>query len=307
MTRTPAYDPSVFNGLSAFPLTPMRGEELDEEAFIGLVERLVLAGVDSITALGSTGSYAYLDGQERARVAQLTVESALDIPVLVGVGALRTRDVLANVASAEVSGAQGLLLAPVSYQPLTDDEVFELFGTVASSTDLPIVVYDNPGTTHFTFSTELYARLAALDGVASIKIPGFALSPSGWDERIGEIRAAVGNEVSIGISGDAFGAEGLNAGCDAWYTAVGGTLPEPMLEITRAAELGNADIARELSAELQPLWDLFTEFGGSLRVSAAIAEHLGLVGANSLPLPIQDLDADAKLKVAEVADRLDLA
>ena len=307
MTRTPAYDPSVFNGLSAFPLTPMRGEELDEEAFIGLVERLVLAGVDSITALGSTGSYAYLDGQERARVAQLTVESALDIPVLVGVGALRTRDVLANVASAEAAGAQGLLLAPVSYQPLTDDEVFELFGTVASSTDLPIVVYDNPGTTHFTFSTELYARLAALDGVASIKIPGFALSPSGWDERIGEIRAAVGNEVSIGISGDAFGAEGLNAGCDAWYTAVGGTLPEPMLEITRAAELGNADIARELSAELQPLWDLFTEFGGSLRVSAAIAEHLGLVGANSLPLPIQDLDADAKLKVAEVADRLDLA
>ncbi|MGC3020280.1 dihydrodipicolinate synthase family protein [Brevibacterium sp. FAM 24630] len=307
MTRTPAYDPSVFNGLSAFPLTPMRGEELDEEAFIGLVERLVLAGVDSITALGSTGSYAYLDGQERARVAQLTVESALDIPVLVGVGALRTRDVLANVASAEAAGAQGLLLAPVSYQPLTDDEVFELFGTVASSTDLPIVVYDNPGTTHFTFSTELYARLAALDGVASIKIPGLALSPSGWDERIGEIRAAVGNEVSIGISGDAFGAEGLNAGCDAWYTAVGGTLPEPMLEITRAAELGNADIARELSAELQPLWDLFTEFGGSLRVSAAIAEHLGLVGANSLPLPIQDLDADAKLKVAEVADRLDLA
>ncbi|WP_436326131.1 dihydrodipicolinate synthase family protein [Brevibacterium sp. FAM 27836] len=307
MTRTPAYDPSVFTGLSAFPLTPMRGEELDEEAFIGLVERLVLAGVDSITALGSTGSYAYLDGQERARVAQLTVESALDIPVLVGVGALRTRDVLANVASAEAAGAQGLLLAPVSYQPLTDDEVFELFGTVASSTDLPIVVYDNPGTTHFTFSTELYARLAALDGVASIKIPGFALSPSGWDERIGEIRAAVGNEVSIGISGDAFGAEGLNAGCDAWYTAVGGTLPEPMLEITRAAELGNADIARELSAELQPLWDLFTEFGGSLRVSAAIAEHLGLVGANSLPLPIQDLDADAKLKVAEVADRLDLA
>ncbi|TGD11428.1 dihydrodipicolinate synthase family protein [Brevibacterium sp. S111] len=307
MTRTPAYDPSVFTGLSAFPLTPMRGEELDEEAFIGLVERLVLAGVDSITALGSTGSYAYLDGQERARVAQLTVESALDIPVLVGVGALRTRDVLANVASAEAAGAQGLLLAPVSYQPLTDDEVFELFGTVASSTDLPIVVYDNPGTTHFTFSTELYARLAALDGVASIKIPGFALSPSGWDERIGEIRAAVGNEVSIGISGDAFGAEGLNAGCDAWYTAVGGTLPEPMLEITRAAELGNADIARELSAELQPLWDLFTEFGGSLRVSACIAEHLGLVGANSLPLPIQDLDADAKLKVAEVADRLDLA
>lgn len=304
---TPAYDPSLFTGLSAFPLTPLDGENLDEDAYIGLIERLVLAGVDSITALGSTGSYVYLDTEERARVAELTVESALDIPVLVGVGALRTRDVLANVASAEAAGAQGLLLAPVSYQPLTTDDVFELFRTVAASTDLPIVVYDNPGTTHFTFTTEFYARLAELDGVASIKIPGFALSPAGWDERIGEIRAAIGNEVTIGISGDAFGAEGLIAGCDAWYTAVGGTVPEPMLEITRAAELGNVDVARELSAELQPLWDLFAAHGGSLRVTAAIAEHLGLVGPGSLPLPIRGLDDAAKRTVAEVVDRLDLA
>lgn len=307
MTNTPAHDPSLFTGLSAFPLTPLKGDSLDEDAFVGLIERLVLAGVDSITALGSTGSYAYLNIEERARVAQLSVESALDIPVFIGVGALRTRDVLANVASAETAGAQGLLLAPVSYQPLTDDEVVELFRTVTESTDLPVVVYDNPGTTHFTFTTELYSRLAALDGVASIKIPGAPASPAGWDERIGEIRAAIGDEVTIGISGDVHGAEGLIAGCDAWYAAVGGTLPEPLLEITRAAELGNADLARELSAELQPLWDLFTEFGGSLRVTAAIAEHLGLVGAGSLPLPLRDLDEAAKRKVAEVAESLDLA
>lgn len=304
MTNTP--DPSLFTGLNAFPLTPLKDDSLDEDAFVGLIERLVLAGVDSITALGSTGSYAYLDTNERARVAQLSVESALDIPVFIGVGALRTRDVLDNVASAEDAGAQGLLLAPVSYQPLTEDEVFALFRTVAESTDLPVVVYDNPGTTHFTFTTELYARLAGLDGVASIKIPGAPASPAGWDERIGEIRAAIGSEVTIGISGDAHGAEGLIAGCDAWYTAVGGTIPEPMLEITRAAELGNEQLARELSAELQPLWDLFTEFGGSLRVTAAIAEHLGLVGADTLPLPVRDLDAAAKRKVAEVADNLDL-
>ncbi|SMX87014.1 dihydrodipicolinate synthase family protein [Brevibacterium linens] len=304
MTNTP--DASLFTGLSAFPLTPLKDESIDEDAFVGLIERLVLAGVDSITALGSTGSYAYLDTDERARVAALTVESALDIPVFVGVGALRTRDVLANVASAEAAGAHGLLLAPVSYQPLTDDEVFGLFRTVTESTDLP-VVYDNPGTTHFTFTTELYSRLAGLDGVASIKIPGTPASPAGWEEHIGDIRAAIGSEVTIGISGDAHGAEGLIAGCDAWYTAVGGTIPEPLLEITRAAELGNAQLARELSAELQPLWDLFTEFGGSLRVSAALAEHLGLVGAGSLPLPVRDLDAAAKRKVAEVAERLDLA
>jgi 4-hydroxy-tetrahydrodipicolinate synthase len=51
---TSARDDSLFTGLSAFPLTPLRGEGIDEDAYTGLIERLVLAGVDSITALGST-------------------------------------------------------------------------------------------------------------------------------------------------------------------------------------------------------------------------------------------------------------
>ena len=50
----------IFEGLSAFPLTPMDEHAIDEAAFVGLVARLAEAGVDSIGALGSTGSYAYL-------------------------------------------------------------------------------------------------------------------------------------------------------------------------------------------------------------------------------------------------------
>ena len=306
MTDPTSPSRTLFTGLSAFPLTPIRDEEVDEAAYAGLIERLVAAGVDSITALGSTGSYVYLSTDERARVAQLTVDNAAGTPVFVGVGALRTREVLANVRAAEAAGAQGLLLAPVSYHPLTEDDVFELFRTVTSATDLPIVVYDNPGTTHFTFTTDLYARLAGLDGVASIKIPGLPLSPPEFAAHVEAIRAATGNQVSIGISGDAFGAAGLNAGCDAWYTAVGGTLPAPMLAITRAAVNGEAERASELSADLQPLWDLFAEFGGSLRVTAAIAEHLGLVAAPSLPLPILGLSGAQKRRVAEVVQTLDL-
>ncbi|MBM6588697.1 dihydrodipicolinate synthase family protein [Brevibacterium sp. RIT 803] len=297
---------TLFTGLSAFPLTPIHEEEIDEAAYVGLIQRLVTAGVDSITALGSTGSYAYLSTDERARIAQLSVDHAAGIPVFVGVGALRTREVLANVRAAEIAGAQGILLAPVSYQPLTEDDVYGLFATVTSATDLPVVVYDNPGTTHFTFTTDLYARLAGLDGVESIKIPGQAMSPTDFTAHIERIRAATDNQVSIGISGDAFGAAGLNAGCDAWYTAVGGTLPAPMLEITRAARSGETDRAVELTAELQPLWDLFAEFGGSLRVTAAIAEHLGLVGPDSLPLPILGLTDVQKRKVAEVIEGLNL-
>lgn len=297
---------SPFRGVSAFPLTPLHDDRVDEGAFAGLVERAAAAGVDSITALGSTGSYAYLDADERARVARTAVAHAGGTPVLVGVGALRTAHVLRHVAAAEDAGAAGVLLAPMTYQPLTDDDVFELFRTVTDRTDLPIVVYDNPGTTHFRFTAELYGRIAELPGIASIKIPGVPTEPFAARARVAEIRGAVPAAVTIGVSGDAFAADGLLAGCDAWYSVIAGTLPDVALRITRAAQADDADAARAESARLAPLWDLFAAHGGSIRVVAAIAEYLGLVPERCLPLPIQGLRADQRAEVIRVVEDLDL-
>lgn len=296
----------MFTGLSAFPLTPLSHDAVDEASFVRLVERLHEAGVDSITALGSTGSYAYLSLEERSRVARLAVEHAGSTPVIVGIGALRTSDVLANAENAERAGASGLLLAPMAYQPLTEHDVFELFRTVTAHSSLPVVVYDNPGTTHFTFSTELYGRIAALPRIASIKIPGVPDDPGQARERVREIRAAVPASVTIGVSGDARAAAGLAAGCDAWYSVIGGTLPALALRITRAVQEGRSADALAEFERLAPLWDLFTEFGGSIRVVAAIAEQLGLAGRSCLPLPLQGLTEDQRKRVAGVLKALRL-
>ena len=296
----------MFTGLSAFPLTPLANDEVDEAAFVRLVQRLAAAGVDSITALGSTGSYAYLGGDERRRVARLAVEHAGPVPVIVGIGALRTSQVLANAEAAGQAGASGVLLAPMTYQPLTDDDVFELFRTVTAHSPLPVVVYDNPATTRFTFSTELYGRITQLPQIASIKIPGVPGGPERARARVQEIRAAVPEHVSIGISGDAYAAAGLVAGCDTWYSVIGGTLPTLALGITQAVQEGRLADALAESDRLAPLWGLFAEFGGSIRVVAAIAEHLGLVDASCLPLPIQGLTADQRRRVADVIGLLGL-
>ena len=296
----------TFTGLSAFPLTPMRDDSVDERSFSALVERLAASGVDSITALGSTGSYAYLTQQERARVAQLAVQHAGDTPVFVGVGALRTSHVLANIDSAKAAGAAAVLLAPMTYQPLTDDDVFELFRAATERSELPVIVYDNPGTTHFTFSLDLYARIAQLPGIASIKIPPVPSNMDAARARVASVRAVLPEHVTIGISGDGSAARGLIAGCDAWYTAVGGTIPQPMLTITRTALGGRADDALAESKRLSPLWDLFAELGGSNRVTAAIAEILGLAPERCLPLPIQGLTDSQRERVAAVVRDLEL-
>lgn len=296
---------TLFRGLSAFPLTPFRdGDSVDEKTFAGLVDRLADAEVDSITALGSTGAYMYLDREERRRIAALAVEHAGSIPVVIGIGALRTSQVLALADDAQQAGAAAVLLAPVTYQALTDDEVYGLFEDVSSHVSVPVVVYDNPATTHVTLKDDLYASIARLPHMASIKIPGVPADLVEATARVRTIRERLPHDVTIGVSGDPAAAGGLTAGCDAWYSVIGGTLPTLALDLTRAAQAGDHERVVELSARLQPLWDLFAENGGSYRVIAAVAEHLGLVGPESLPRPVQGLSAAARARVAEVTDSL---
>lgn len=298
--------PTPPSGLSAFPLTPLRDGRVDESAVVRISERLVHAGVDSIGALGSTGSYAYLTREERARVARLTVEHADGLPVIVGIGALRTEHVLALAEDAQAAGAAGVLLAPMTYQALTPEDVFGLYEDVTAQLSVPLVVYDNPATTHVTFSEELYAAIASLPRVVSFKIPGVPAEPAEARARVSRLAGLLPDGVGLGVSGDACGATGLLAGCDAWYSVIGGTLPEQARAIARAAQAGDAQEADRLSAELQPVWDLFAEHG-SLRVVASIAEHLGLAERPSLPRPLRGLTRDQHAEVAAVLDRVGAA
>ncbi|MEZ8824602.1 dihydrodipicolinate synthase family protein [Vibrio amylolyticus] len=289
----------MFSGMSAFPLTPMNEEEIDEGASIRLVQRLVQAEVDSIGVLGSTGNYAYLPIEQRMHVAQLAIENAKDVPVIIGVSALRTKDVLALVEHAESHGASAVLLASMSYQKLSAEEVYQLYSTVSQASSLPIVVYDNPATTHFEFSDELYIRLSQLENVCSIKIPGVPLDAVAAKARVDHIRSIVPSNVSIGVSGDGFAASGLNAGCDVWYSVIGGLYPKAALAITRAAQSGDAQKALHLSERLQPLWDQYGKNNGSLRVIASAAEIENLADTPSLPLPLRTLEGENRQQLAK--------
>ena len=107
---------TIFNGLSAFPLTPIDAAgNLIEEALSAFLIRIHDAGADSIGLLGSTGGYAFLTREQRRH----TVKSAVKLvggktPLIVGVGALRTDEAQALASHAADAGAAALLLAPVA-------------------------------------------------------------------------------------------------------------------------------------------------------------------------------------------------
>lgn len=291
-------------GLSAFPITPSnRDGQVDAGALRALLAPLIAAKVDSIGLLGSTGSYPYFSRDERRRAVQAATALADGrTPILVGVGALRTDDAIRLAQDARDAGAVAGLLAPVSYTPLTDDEVFEHFQTVARESKLPICIYDNPGTTHFRFTPALIGRLSHVDGIVAVKSP--ALDAAAVPGHVAELRAVVPNGFSLGYSADWNCTEALLAGGETWYSVLAGIFPKVCLDIVRAAASGDAAKARQLDARLQPVWQLLKTFS-SLRVVYAIANLSGICAAEP-PRPILPLPPDAQKKVGEVLAGMEL-
>jgi 4-hydroxy-tetrahydrodipicolinate synthase len=289
---------SSLNGLSAFPITPAdQSGQVDVAGLRRLLAPLVDARVDSIGLLGSTGIYPFLTRAERRRA----IDAAMDevqgrVPLLVGVGALRTSEAIALAQDARAAGASAGLLAPVSYTPLTEDEVFEHFSAVARACDLPIVIYDNFGTTHFKFTPALVGRIARIPGVKAVKGASQPAEQAAAHHKL--LHDAVPPGFSVGYSGDWNATEALLAGGDAWYSVAAGLFPNACLAIVRAAQARDAAEARRLDALMAPLWDLFKELS-SLRVMYAAASILGICDAEP-PRPVLPLPDAAKQRVAQV-------
>lgn len=285
----------LFDGLSAFPPTPADAEgRIQEKALAALVRRIDAAAADSVCLLGSTGGYAYLTRAERQRGVRVAVEClGGKRPLIAGVGALRTDEAQALAADARSAGADGLLLAPMSYTPLTEEEVFRHMVAVAEAGNLPLCIYNNPGTTKFTFSEDLIVRLSEVPNIVAVKMP---LPPDGdFAGELARLRARLPEGFAIGYSGDWGAADALLAGCDAWYSVVAGLLPEPALRLVRAARAQDKAEVRRIDACFQPLWTLFREFG-SFRVMYALADILGLFSL-APPRPILPLSGEARGRV----------
>ncbi|GAK71692.1 putative dihydrodipicolinate synthase [Agrobacterium rubi TR3 = NBRC 13261] len=291
-----------FHGLSAFPLTPADEEGVvDAEALSRLIERLDAAEVDSIGLLGSTGSYAYLSRAERLRAIRATVESLKGKrQLIVSVGALRTSESVALAKDAEAAGADALLLAPVSYTPLTQEEAYHHFAAVAGSTSLPLCIYNNPSTTKFSFGDELLVRLAYIPHIRAVKMP--LPADMAFKDELERLRPRLGEGFAIGYSGDWGASQAVMQGADCWYSVIGGLLPVPSLRLLRAAQAGDATEVERIEAYFHPLWSLFQEFG-SFRVVYAAANLLSLTHRQP-PLPVMPLSVSDCARVEEALAKL---
>ena len=274
----------LFGSLVAYLPTPRTvTEEVAEDVHAQLVDQAVAGGASGVAVLGSTGGFAYLDRAQRRRVCEAAVEAAAGrVPVLAGVGALTTREVLDLARDAEQAGADALLVPTMAYLPLTDDEVHELYRCVTHVVGIPVWAYHNPVATRYDFSVDQLRRVSRLPGVQGVKDRG--TSPDVVRGRAKELLHKLPAEVEVGFSGDALGVHGLLGGARTWHSGLAGVLPARYAEVADAATAGHAERALALMAGLQPLADLAAT--GGARVVHAVGEALG-VAIGPLPAPLR--------------------
>jgi len=160
-----------FHGVFPYLVSPIDASGRVKTDVLGrLASDLIKAGVHGLTPLGSTGEFAYLNGEQRTAVVKATIEAADGrVPVVAGVASTSTADAVAQAKRYQRLGADGILAILEAYFPLKDVQVESYFRAIADAVDIPVVLYTNPQFQRSDLSLDVIARLSEHKRIRYIK------------------------------------------------------------------------------------------------------------------------------------------
>jgi 4-hydroxy-tetrahydrodipicolinate synthase len=246
----------MFRGLMPAMVTPFdeRGE-VDLAATEAVVERFIEAGVDGISPLGSTGEFSHLTGEERKRFAEeVTRIVAGRVPLVIGVGAAGTKEMVELARHAQGAGADAVLVVSPFYWKVGEEALFRHFATVAESVDIPVVIYNLPMLTGIDLSPSLIARIAA----ECPNAVGLKDTVTEYFHTVGVLREVkrVRPDFSVLSGWEDLILPSLLAGADGSICAFANVAPELFVNLVRAAQDGDLARAAELHRRVLSLTTL---------------------------------------------------
>ena len=164
---------TTFRGSYTVAVTPFTadGGAIDLDAWRRFLDWQLECEVPGIIVLGTTGEFLTVSDAERTALVQSTIRHVKGrMRVLVGSANAYTPRAVRYSREAQELGADGLMIIPPYYYTPTDDEVFWYYEAICRAVTIPIMLYNNPFTSHVDMSARLVARLtAAFEQVRYIK------------------------------------------------------------------------------------------------------------------------------------------
>ncbi|WP_077212243.1 dihydrodipicolinate synthase family protein [Bacillus dakarensis] len=145
--------------------------EFDREGMGKLIDFLIESKVDGLFFLGTGGEFSQMTLAERKEITEFCVNYVDGrLPVLIGTGSPSTREVIDLSLHSKEVGADGVVVINPYYLQLSEEFLFEHYSEIASSVDLPIVLYNFPQLTGQDLSPDLVLRLVdAHSNIVGIK------------------------------------------------------------------------------------------------------------------------------------------
>jgi 4-hydroxy-tetrahydrodipicolinate synthase len=160
----------LFRGVFPALITPFRDGQLDEKAFVALVERQIAGGVHGLVPVGTTGETATLSHDEHRRVVELCVQTARGrVPIIAGAGSNSTHEAIELVGHAKAVGADAALVVTPYYNRPSQEGIYRHYEAINDAVQLPVLVYNVPSRTSSDVTNETLARLSKLPNIVGIK------------------------------------------------------------------------------------------------------------------------------------------
>lgn len=228
-------------------------QSLNIKATLEHVEKMIAAGMHGMIMLGSVGENTTLEYAEKCDVLRATVAHVKGrIPVITGVAETTTRLACRFAEDAKKIGVDGLMVLPAMIYKADPRETMTHFRSVAKSTDLPILVYNNPPAYGVDITPKMFEELADEKTLIAIK------ESSDNVRRITDIKNLCGDRYILMSGVDDLVLESVLLGSVGWVSGLVNAFPHETKRMWDLATAGNWAEALKIYRWYTPLLHLDT-------------------------------------------------
>lgn len=268
-------------------------DELDLNMFELNINAQIEAGVHGIILGGTLGEAStLLDTEKRTLVREAVGIVNGKIPVIINVAEQTTKAAIESARKAKEDGASGLMMLPPMRYKADDRETVMYFKAVANSTDLPIMVYNNPVDYGIEVTLDMFEELIECANIQAVKESTRDLS------NLTRLKNRFGDRIKILSGVDTLALESLFMGADGWVAGLVCAFPKETVAIYELAKAGRSDEALAIYRWFLPLLEL--DINTKLVQNIKLAEVATGIGTENVRAPRLPLIGDERAKVLKI-------
>ncbi len=232
--------------------TPFTADgKLDLPLFEKNIEAQLAAGVHGLIVGGSLGEASTIRPDEKEQLIKIAIQKASGkIPVLLNIAESATSEGMKQARNGEAWGAQGLMLLPPMRYKSDSLETLTYFKNVAASTDLPLMIYNNPVDYGIEVTLDMFDELSVVENIQAVKDSTRDVS------NLGRMINRFGDRFSIFCGVDTIAMEELCLGAQGWVAGLVNAFPKETVVIYELIGQGRLEEARKIYRWFLPLLEL---------------------------------------------------